>query len=229
MVERYYFISDQAYGPAFLMRPVVVLVLLGAAWVIFGPMLRALLQRRPAGASRKAFRFGLDLRFDQHVLFTAALIAIAIAAILTSLQWQFAARLMPLTAAIAALTFGCLALAEQFLGIEIPHEPAGALSSGKLVPQKFDRIFGLRAFRFFLWFAGTLAVAALVGLLPALFVMLLLIMHFEFGESIVVALIVAGTMTLAQWSVFGWLFETPWPLALLGDYLPRLRSITALF
>src|SRR5579859_1139246 len=126
MFERYYFISNEVYGLRFFTRPVVVAVLLAALWVILGPSIRAFLKmsrrEQPSARRRLAFTF----RFDHHTAFTLALILVAAIAGWFALDWDFDAKLMPLTACGAALVFGCLTLAQQMLsGRETVAEKAG--------------------------------------------------------------------------------------------------------
>jgi len=219
---------------AFLTRPIFVIVVAGAAWVILGPSIKALLRKSPAtsqaGGPRR--RWTLPGRLDHHTAVTLVAILIAAIATWTATSWNFDAMLMPLTASCAALLFGCLTLAQQMLtGSDpgamslAPHElgDAGGLKHSADLPA---RTLLLRALRFFLWLGGALGLATLIGLLPGLFVLMLLLTRLEFRESWRTSVILSVLMSVALWFVFGWIFETPWPLSVLGDYWPHLRAVT---
>jgi TctA family transporter len=230
MFERYYFISDQAYGVAFLERPVLILSFLAALWVIVGPTIRGFFRKDKAVKTRQARK--ISWRIDHHNGITLVVIAGIAIATWTATKWNFDAKLMPMTACIAGLIFSCLTLAQQMLtgtdpgAKELqPHElgDGAALKHSAELPAN---LLLARAARFFLVVAGALGLATLIGLLPAMFVLILVLARFEFKESWRTALLMAALMSVAIWFVFGWIFETPWPLSVLGDYLPHLRRAT---
>ncbi|BAN27297.1 tripartite tricarboxylate transporter permease [Caballeronia insecticola] len=116
--ERYYFISHEIYGMSLFTRPVVVLILLAALWVVLGPTIKGLrktLRERSQTTSRgAALSFKLRVRgFDWQIVFTLTMTALVIAAMAVARDWAFAAALMPMTCAGAALVFCCIVLIEQ--------------------------------------------------------------------------------------------------------------------
>jgi TctA family transporter len=235
MFERYYFISNQIYGLRFFTRPVVVAVLLAALWVILGPSIRAFLKmsRREKQAVRHLPAF--VGRFDHRTAFTMLLIAVAAVAGWFALDWTFDAKLMPMTACGAALCFGCLTLVQQMLSspdaVAATPTAHGMVDGPALKAHALDlpaAILRQRALRFFLWLAGVLVVAALIGLLPALFVLMLLLARLEFGESWKTSAVLSVGMTFALWFVFGRIFSTPWPSSVAGDFVPYLREASGL-
>jgi TctA family transporter len=237
MFERYYFISNQIYGISFLTRPIVIAVLLAAFWVILGPSIKKLL--RTAGQEEQISRHRrfpvLVHRFDHHTAFTLTLVVITAVATWIATGWPFNAKLMPLTACCAALCFGCLTLFQQMsssdeVALEKPvlHTIADAPALDAQTSGLAAPVMRLRALRFFLWLAGTLGVAALIGLLPALCVLMLLLARLEFRESWRISILMSVGMTAALWFVFGRIFATPWPLSVLGDFVPYLGEVSGL-
>ena len=229
MFERYYFISTEAYGLAFLTRPMLDLAFLAAGWVILGPTIRGFFRRSGRVKATRGWVFAS--RFDVQTGVTLSIIALSAAAIWSTTAWNFNARLMPLTACIAALIFASLTLAQQML-VDEPVVDKGpqarmieseAFGLGGDLPKA---VVGERALRFFAWLVGALGLASVIGLLPALFAMILLMARFEFRERWHLALMLSVLATFALWAVFGKIFETPWPPSLLGDYLPALRAAT---
>ncbi|SAK54591.1 Tripartite tricarboxylate transporter TctA family protein [Caballeronia fortuita] len=116
--ERYYFISHEIYGIGLFARPVVIVILLAALWVVLGPTIKGLrktLRARSQTPSRGAMpMFRLRVRrLNWQIAFTMMLTALVIVAMTFARDWAFAARLMPMTSACAALVFCCIVLIEQ--------------------------------------------------------------------------------------------------------------------
>ncbi|MFL9900689.1 tripartite tricarboxylate transporter permease [Paraburkholderia fungorum] len=275
--ERYYFISSEIYGVKLFTRPIVIGVLLAALWVVLGPTFKGLRRAVKQGRLGSGLHFRIK-RLDHHSLFTIGLIVVVVAAIWTASDWAFGAKLMPMTAACAALFFSCLVLINQVSAHDAPTcefmpttavpataaamqahvqplprrpavEPRHDLALNRMtaatsvaVPGPLETLdddrFGAptlpmstvraRGFRFFLAIGGALGLAYLIGLLPALFLMMLLLAHFEFGERWRNALLLSVAMTVALWLVFDLIFATPWPPSLLGDFVPALRGLGGL-
>ncbi len=83
---------------------------------------------------------------------------------------------------------------------------------------------GTRATRHFAWCIGLLGVALLIGLLPAMLIFLIGYMRFEGRESWLTASTVAAATWAAWYVLFHQVLKIPWPTALLGDWIPALRS-----
>jgi hypothetical protein len=235
MCERYYFISTEVYGTGFFTRPVVLIVLLAALWVVIGPAVRRGYRRLkdrnaaevlPRTKARWAVR-----RFDHRSLFAFVMMLIPVAAIWSARDWNFGARLMPMTAASAALLFCGLAFLRQLVTIEggaagaeasnaHAHEP---LQQAEPVPAHLVRSRGLR---FFLWIAGALALGYGIGLIPALFVLMLLLARLEFAERWRTSVLLSVLMTVALWVIFDRIFAVTWSPSILGNVVPALRNAT---
>ncbi|SAL42971.1 Tripartite tricarboxylate transporter TctA family protein [Caballeronia peredens] len=138
--ERYYFISHELYGMSLFTRPVVVVILLAALWVVLGPTIKGLRKTwrgRSQATSRGAPSFKLRVRgFDWQIVFTLAMTALVIAAMAVARDWAFAARLMPMTSAVAALVFCCIVLIEQLFTREVnTRETEPSLSMDASAPM----------------------------------------------------------------------------------------------
>lgn len=240
MCERYYFISNEVYGAHFFTRPVVLVILLAALWVIVGPLVKtwrrnfwsvSVQQAQQPHAGRP--RFSLTIRrFDHHALFTSVLVLVVIVAIWSARNWSFGAKLMPLTAASAALCFCVLTLTQQMLstsesalnraGETIPTVNEAASTRVKIQSAQMVR---KRGGRFFLWLAAALGLAVGIGLLPALLIFMALLARYEFGERWRASILMSALMTIALYLIFDRIFAVTWPLSLLGNSVPYLRSL----
>lgn len=236
MCERYYFISTEVYGAHFFTRPVVLIVLLAALWVVIGPAVRRAVRRlknRDSADVVQRTKITWSLRrFDHETLFAFVMMLIPVAAIWSARDWNFGARLMPMTAATAALLFCVLIFLRQLVTIEggaVAEEAPGNAHTheipqhAELVPAHLTRSRGLR---FFAWITGALLSGYCIGLIPALFVFMLMLARFEFAERWRSSVLLSVLMTLFLWVVFDRIFAITWSPSLLGNMVPALRDAT---
>ena len=85
-----------------------------------------------------------------------------------------------------------------------------------------------RALIYFIWLAGFFGVAAIIGLLPAMFVFMVTYMVFEGKEPLRLALTVAGGVWVLSYLLFHEVLVIPWPQSIVGDLFPYLRTIPEL-
>lgn len=232
--ERYLFISNELYGMSMFARPIVVVVLAIALWIILFPVFKSarrivnnLSSTRPVlGAPRMSW----------NAVFAGAVLLVVGGAISQTEGWQAHARLVPLTSAYAALLLGLgVLVTELFSGRPAKVVPvgghAGHMDAAALDFSQDNEAPGTlrnRAIRFFCWLGALLAVMTAIGLLPGLFLVMFGLAALEFRERWWVALLLSVGMTLGFWLVFGRIFATPWPEAAIGNLLPRLREVTGL-
>src|SRR6266571_1561811 len=230
--ERYLFISTEIHGAGWLMRPIVLVVLALTLWAIVRPLTghmveiaRTLARLRPS-----------SLRFDGAAAFTAVIVLVAIGALWSARDWPFDAKLVPVTATLAALVFAALNLAtEVFTPRETaPGERLGGVHARSGLELAHDRdaaepaLVRLRAARYFGWLVGLAAGGMVIGFIPAIAVFVALFMHAEFHEPWRLALPAAAAVTAFLWAVFDRVLAVPWPPSLLGDAVPLLRQATGL-
>ena len=230
--ERYFFISSEIYGAAWVLRPVVLGVFAAALWVVVPPLRTHV---RDLAATFRAFSVSV-LRFGPDAGFTLAIIAAILIGVWFSLSWPPAAKFVPHAAAFAALLFAGLNLlteifapvhreAETARGTEPHAERLAALEVAEAVAPALVRA---RAIRYFGWLAGFLVVGAVIGMLPALFLFVLLQMRLEFHERWAHAATAACLTTIAIYLLFDRTFSLPWPQSLIGDIFPALRDASGL-
>ncbi|HZT51505.1 MAG TPA: tripartite tricarboxylate transporter permease [Stellaceae bacterium] len=227
--ERYFFISTEIYGAAWVLRPVVLAVFAAALWVLIPP-----LKRHCAELKTTFTTLGFHaLRFGRDAWFTLAVIATVLVAFWFSLSWPRAAKFVPHAAAYAALLFASLNLVTELFGSRAAASDPGArhralADAAESVLAVPPALFRERALRYFGWLVGFLVAAWLVGLLPALFLFVLLQMRIEFDERWTHALAASCIATLLIYGLFDRVFALPWPQALVGDLVPALRQASGL-
>jgi hypothetical protein len=139
--------------------------------------------------------------------------------------------MVPRTACWAALIFACLNLvteifnADQAAAAAAGPAPTHAAEEDSPLPPG---IVVRRAAEFFGWLAALVALASLIGFIPAIAVFVFLYMGIGFREPITRAAIFAVCIGIFCWGVFDRGLSVPWPQSLLGDYVPRLRESTGL-
>ncbi len=224
IVERYLFISVGRYEWAWLTRPLVILFVTLAVVGLVGPMIRNLHAGLTSGDAPRLLR----PRLTSSAAFTSVIVVALVAALIVLLEWNFEARIVPLTVTLVALTCATLSLGnELFLRI------APAARGGEPVPTDapvLDAARGLdlrivlrRAAEFFGWVLAYVAAAHLIGMLPAMFLFVGACVRFWGHESALKAVLLAGGITLFSILLFDQLLAIPWPQNVLGNTFPALQ------
>ncbi len=209
LLEKYLFISTLRYGAGWIERPGVVVILAVAVTILVWPLLRRRGERGPIvrQASRPAER---GFWIGSALLFATAL--------LTALQWKFAARLMPQAAAGAGLLVTAVAALVRLPG-STGHGALNDRLRGIATGQMLRRA-GAQA----LWLLGLLGLVLAIGMLPALLIFLVANMIIAGDTSWRRALAIALPLLGGMYLLFVRLLHLPWPDSLLGDALPALRA-----
>ena len=171
--------------------------------------------------------------FSPANIFAAALLCLFVAMISASLEWPFAARIIPTIVGTGAILFCSLSLINDVFGL---HERNGggalAAKSQKIhmdiasktahLPAK---IILTRGFLFFGWMAGFAACMALIGLIPTVPVFIAAFMRVEGREPWKIVIPMAASVVLLIYLVFDQLLAIPWPPTLAGMLFPVLHAI----
>jgi len=222
--ERYLFLSDQIYGARWMFRPVVVGIAVLIIWALYRPLSETV--RRLAHEFTHLSR--THLKVKPRAWFTLALIAVIAGALITSADWPPIEQIVPRTACWFALIVAVLNLITELFGADeaapsvTQHGPAQeAMSLPAAIALK-------RAVEFLLWLIGLVALAALIGFIPAIAVFVFIYMGFGFKEKLPRSAVFAVAMGVFCWAVFDRGLSVPWPQAVLGDWFPTLRDSTGL-
>ena len=225
LVERYAFISVARYGEwGWMMRPVVMVTLLLAAWGLLAPLLGIAF-----GAHRAGRRVVLSWRGRERpaeVVFAALLLALFVAAYRGGQDWsRFAAMAPQAVAVLGGLASAAVLASTLFLRSEGVRTVAPADLSGQLglpLPLALARGAAVGG-----WLLFLLAASAIVGMLPAIALFLVGWFRLTAREGWTTTLAASAAMVAGIYLVFHWVLVMPWPDALIGDLVPRLRSTRA--
>lgn len=235
VIERYMFISIERYGVSWMLRPVVVVMFVMAGLSLLRPLLQDV--RAHGGLKRMVSQWGHPLLATDN-LFPAALLCLFAAMLVQSLDWAFAARIIPTIVGTGAILFCSLSLINDVFGL---HERGGAIAElagadGKGqqkihmdIASKTAHLPGAvvltRGFMFFGWMASFMAVMAVIGLIPTVPIFIIAYMRLEGREPWKIAVPMAAAVVALIYVVFDQFLAIPWPPTLLGMLFPALKFI----
>src|ERR1700686_4416878 len=130
VIERYMFISIQRYGISWMLRPFVVVMFIMAGLSLLRPLLQDV--RTHGGVKKMVSQWGHPMLSPEN-LFAAALLCLFIAMTAASLDWSFAARIIPTIVGTGAILFCSLSLINDVFGL---HERNG----GGAIAEKSQKI-----------------------------------------------------------------------------------------
>lgn len=249
LIERYMFISVERYGADWLLFPVVVVMFAITLYGILNPIVRGYLARARAGdgGARTSVIGFQRASLNPDMAFAFLVLAFFAACLLVSWEWEFGAKLVPQVVGWAGVLFtSWLILSAMFVrpataaGAGAPTaEAAGTASAGDAFKASredvhFDiqadygdldvpTIFS-RAAVYFGWLLSFFGAAAVVGLLPAMFLFLVGFIRFQGRESWATALAVSVPMWVFCYFLFHRILIIPWPQTVVGDMFPAIRS-----
>jgi len=150
-------------------------------------------------------------RFGAAPAFSIAVIALIVAAMISSAGWPHDAKLVPLTACGMALVAAVLNLINELFGPEqtavayadsgLQVSPSGRGISGDDLGVT-DDVVRWRAAIFFVWMAAFIGFVALIGFIPTIALFVFAYMRFGFGEPWPTSLGFAAATTLLCWWSF---------------------------
>lgn len=221
LLEKYMFISVQIFGWQWMARPIVLVILGLAVWVMFKPLKESLSQT--LGELRHMNR--ANLRPTPTAFVSGGIIVALLLALWSARSWPASATLVPFTAIGVALVMTGLNLVTELFR---PASVAAAEEEGE-----GDELTGplrhARAGRFIGWLVAYLVSIILIGLLPTLMIMTFLLTWVEFRERLRTAVIATVLGTGFMWICFDQIFNVRWPQSVLGNLVPALRQATGLF
>ena len=243
-VERYMFISVERYNWEWLwiyregkFAPYVAIILLVSLYGVLRPIVRGYLARRKYRTTGR----GIALQhqnLNPDMAFAGLVFALFATCLYISSGWDFGARLVPQVVGWAGIGIvGWHILSALFVApvtAEISDSDRERISTTSTSDVHFDiqadyggldgKTIFRRASEYFGWCLAYFVAAALVGLLPAIFLFLVGFMRFVGKEGWRMSLSVAIPMWLFCYALFHHILIIPWPQSIIGDFLPGLRS-----
>jgi TctA family transporter len=230
IVERYLFVSVERYGADWLLKPVVMIVLAIAVLGLLRPLFREV---KVAGGFRGMASGYSAPRYDSNTVFYLAFIALVSVMIYAALDYNFVAKLVPLSVGGFAVTIAIISLinhtfrhGKRELGgvAEYQSNATQRLHLDLTADETMDKkLVAKRALIYLAWVVAFFICIRLVGMLPTVAVFVVAYMRLEGRETWKLAISAAIGMVIFAYVVFDQLLALPWPMSLFGDMFPDLR------
>jgi TctA family transporter len=229
-IERYMFISIQRYGISWMLRPFVVVMFIMAGLSLLRPLLADV--RSHGGVKKMVSQWGHP-KFSPENIFAAGLLCLFIAMIAASLDWSFAARIIPTIVGTGAILFCSLSLINDVFGLHERNGGGALAAKSKKIHMDIasktahlpTKVILTRGFLFFGWMAGFAACMALIGLIPTVPIFITAFMRLEGREPWRIVVPMAASVVALIYVVFDQLLAIPWPPTLAGMLFPVLHAI----
>jgi TctA family transporter len=239
IVERYMFISISRYGAEWLLNPVVIVMFSLAAWGLMRPFMREL--ERVGGLKGMLTGFGRP-RVGPNTFFYLGYMVLVTVMVSEAGHWAFGARFIPQVVGYFALIIGAISLFNFTFREEAPALTSDAeddVSAQANVMKSLHMdltndddhleksVIAKRAAAYLGWILVFFGSTAMIGMLPTMFVFVILYMRVEGNERWSLVLPCAVSMLIFGYVVFDYLLALPWPQSYLGDWFPILRDTIA--
>ncbi|MGH6675720.1 MAG: tripartite tricarboxylate transporter permease, partial [Xanthobacteraceae bacterium] len=187
-IERYMFISIERYGVSWMVKPFVLVMFSLAAISMLGPLIQDI--RSHGGPRRMLSQWGAPV-FSADNLFPAAMLILFLVMLSQSIDWAFAARIVPTIVGIGAVLACGLSLINDIFGT---HDRPGGPAADDKAPKKIHMdiasktshlpglVVLIRGIAFFGWMTSFMAVMAVIGLIPTVPIFVVLFMRTEARE-----------------------------------------------
>jgi len=238
IIERYMFISVERYGLEWMARPVVMVLFALAIVGLMRPFLQDI--ARHGGIRGMLSGFSAP-RFEPSAFFAVFMIVLLGAMVIEASDWNFGAKIVPLTVGGLALAFVTISLLNQVFRRPAPAVVEGsgegrAAGAQERIHMDIDsgtqhlptRVVAQRGLVFFGWLLAFMGSMAIIGLIPTVPLFVIAYMRSEAREPWKLVLPQAIGLTLFIYIVFDRLLTIPWPQTLLGTFFPILKAIPSL-
>jgi hypothetical protein len=232
IIERQMFISIRLYGADWLLHPVVLGILLVAAYGLLRPVIKSM----RSGNARKRALFGRPT-FRASDLFPLLLIAVMLVLLANTSGWVFATALVPRIVTITALIAVSLSLMNSIfrrdLAVNLSAAEEAVAEAGQALHMDIatddDHLprgtVVARAVGFLLWILGFMASMAVIGLIPTIPIFIIAYMRIEARERWPLILPMAVGMTLFVYFTFDQMLAIKWPMTWLGQTFPAFQVL----
>ncbi len=230
IVESNAFITANVYGWDWWKRPITLAILGLTLLGLAGPVVKYLRRRlRERGAVRTRFmRAAAD---PAQLVAAVGVLAFFVAVYVSSLDWAFRSYLMPRTVAVIGTVLALFLVVQVFFRAE-RVDATGAIVAASMAaatdsvndPEADNSSYLPRLALFAGWCLLLVALAVLIGLLPACAIFLFLFLKVQSKESWRTSLVVTFFAMAALYGLFHLIVGVSWAPSYLGDTIPWVRS-----
>ena len=209
LIERYMFISFSAYGWMWLLRPAVIVILSITVYGLFSPLIKNIKQKK----TEFLFKFKKDnINLDLIFMILFGLIFGSI--LILSHGWVLQSRLLPESIGIAGIGLSILIVFfHLFIPVQKPLDRHMDLVTN--FGNLSDKVVYQRGIVFFGWCIFYIISAQIIGMLPALFVFLILYLLIHSKEKMTTTIIISVVTWLIIYILFHEILMVSWPTSLI--------------
>lgn len=212
LIENYLFISHLRYGLEWALRPVPMVMIAIIVFMLVRPLIRHWRSglRAGAGAAAPDKATTTEAMNPTELVMWTGTAALFVYVLVSSAEWEVAARLMPR----ALSTVGLIAIA----GYLAWNWFNGGFAKSLTEVKPWSGVL-----RQGLWLVGLVVGVGLIGMLPAMGVFIVAYMRVEGKTQWSNIAMIVTPYWLAAFFLFHKLLHLPWPHSLLGDWFPVIR------
>jgi len=218
LMEKYLYISTARYDFGWLQRPLVIILLVLVATSL-GYTLWSRREKKQPGESDHVTT-PIRLTFNINAALTLAFLMVFVYVIITSWNWPFIARLMPVyVAAIPGILLASSQLFRDVTDWEGRTGPAKGVEMDETAMggELERRVEITRTVTFFGWFAGAAVLVWLLGIVVGLPIFVLLYTYIDGREKWWMSLLMGVSAFVLVWGLFEGIFEVLWPPGLFFE------------
>ncbi|MEQ3626684.1 MAG: tripartite tricarboxylate transporter permease [Celeribacter sp.] len=223
LIERYLVISYSLAGSAFVLRPIVAVILMITVAGVVAPLFAGIWRGRSADRARperRSLNWSLrDVKMPDLAL-ALMFVGVFVYALATQAGWPFKARLMPIVFASIGLLIS-LGVVLQMTLLRSPVAADGEPGPDRDLSSPAAKGRGIRFFLSCIVYAVMIAVT---GILPSMVILMLYLLIYEGRQKWTTSVLVTSAVILASYVLFHLLVHVPWPNAWIGDLFPALRD-----
>jgi len=219
LMEKYLYISTARYEFAWLQRPLVMILLVLVATSL-GYTLWSRREKKQPGESAHVTTTPIRLTFNINAALTLAFLMVFVSVIITSWNWPFIAKLMPVyVAAIPGILLASSQLFRDVTDWEARTRPAKGVEMDETAMggELARGVEITRTVSFFAWFAGAAVSVWLLGIVVGLPLFVLLYTYIDGREKWRMSLIMGAGAVALVWGLFEGIFEVLWPPGLFFE------------
>ena len=236
IIERYMFISIGRYDYAWLLHPIVMVVM---AMAIFG-FVRPFRQnvRMMGGFKKMMTGFG-EPRYRWSDTFPTVLIVMLAAMLLQTGDWATGAKIVPLVVGWTTLVVLCVSLANRVFRVPLitpslaDGEDPEEAETERLIHMDIQADHGDLSVRevmrrggiFAAWLLGIMAMIRIIGFIPTVPLLVIMYMRIEGREKWRLVGLMAVGLTLFVYYIFDRILSVNWPSSIMGEFFSVLQAI----
>lgn len=236
-IERYMFISTGRYDWAWLLHPIVAVLLTMAILSFVRPFVQHI--RSAGGVAKLATGYGKPILkpVDAFPIFLLVMLVVMLA---QTAEWEYGARLVPLFVGIIVVPALAISVLNQIFR-RGPEEAQFAHNAAEGIKEEIEEKLHMdiaadhgelsmrevrrRAMIYLAWVVGLMASIGTIGFIPSAPLFVIAYMRLERKEPWWLAISIGAGLGVFLYYIFNEILNVIWPGTYLGEWFPALSVI----